>query len=880
MLLGAPAQAQVADVLDSIQNRAEEIHYTFQDELLKSTRSETQDLSDLAPLMAFLMVINIFSILYRSGPDKLLVEMSKMAVWSFIALCIMGGSFYKSTGIANMFSINTTVCGKEFVSAGGSSLDRDVLNYFKYAADELACGLFKEDVNRKYNQAITDMFTVTGMALSFPEQCLQLIKDRDASSGDQSVLNCVRNHKKVEAEKSVAEVCTGSGWFPVSCYLGKIVDMFTFSTKFWTSIIIVILQAFVQIIQFLILFSVMIGIAGSLLFLKLISPFLVMDSVRGRVLSACKVPLAVSLYGFTHKLLMYFLAGLMDSITNASLVAYAKFGVAAEVDGIMYVYLLITFACISMLVMQIVAIMKVPSMAKMLVDLSLEQLVNVGGQMLEAAFGMAKSVGLTAATAGAAVATGGAALAAGAKGALSGGAGALGRFGDTQRTGGQNNSSPMVNAGTGRTRYPTGQGFQYSSSSIGSGSRMMPSDTSSGDKKESALQGSTTTQKSDSGIPVKKENKQNNAPAEDTAKPTSEPKPTKPNGGSDDGGGDGIKNKNNSSVSLPVAKDAKDAGVEKVNNETVSSEMNATTSSDNSTESSAGVVANSRSRKGSSKKAVKGEELIKAQTFAEHEALSEQRNKKDSDKISKKKQVEDKLYGAFGSAKGRKELAKAVLSGTGSFIGSVMQSAMKGPGSELDVTGSITKGLAPVKNSFEESGKRYAEFREGVEGEERTRSQNVESGLESINTTESFRNSVLTTDEYTDLMNNLDGISAGVTDEETRQATLRKIEAGIKAPTPEMDEQLLKKHNEALEANAEYMSEKNQISDNSTKFVEGIQYFASKEELTNREVAALNKLLKSPINQEALEVYTQHKERLEILMRSQLLKQANVKVKK
>jgi hypothetical protein len=398
MITPFTVHAQAANFVGNlIQDRSEKIQDTFQQALFAATKSDVvDDMSALLPLMGFLMLVNIFSTLYKSGADKLLIEMSKMAFWALIAGGIMGGATYKSLGTASMFSVHKNICGTEFNYDGGVSLDRDVFNFMKYSADDFACTLYNGNVNHQYNLAVSNMFSILTDFRKFPTKCMAIAGTAGSGGDTQAILDCV---KQLQQNPETMKDKCGTGITAAACYLAQIVGMISsFGITAVVDLFLMLIQIAVQTIQFIMMFAMIIGVGGSLLMLKLISPFLVMENVRGRVLQACKVPLAVAFFGFTQKTLLYFITGLMNAVTTAALICFAKFASGGDVDGLVVVYLMVAMACLALMAMQIVVILKVPKFSLMIVNLSLHELVNIGGEMLKAGFGMSTAAGFAIAT--------------------------------------------------------------------------------------------------------------------------------------------------------------------------------------------------------------------------------------------------------------------------------------------------------------------------------------------------------------------------------------------------------------------------------------------------------------------------------------------------
>jgi hypothetical protein len=923
-----------------IQQQTQGIQESFQDELFKASKNTNQDLSALIPLMAVLMVINIFSSLYKGGPDRVLIDMAKMSFWAFIAACVMGGSFYATTGIGRMFSINTTVCNKEYVYNGGGSLDRDLINFFKYSTDELACGLYGADVNTQYNKAVADLFSIVGDLNSMPDKCMALAKNATTAQDSAAIVNCIREYK-VEKDAASTAQCSAGGWSGVQCSLQQLIDFVLSlnSPVTYVKMILFLVEMFVQVVQFLLMFAMIIGIAGSLLMFKLISPFFVLEDVRGRVLSAAKVPLAVALYGFTQKTLLFFLTGLIGSVRDASLVSVAKYiqgGALINAGGILYIFLMVSFACIAILVMQIVIIMKVPKLSLALVNLSLQELVNVGGEMIKAAFGAIGAVAATGVGAGALMAARvGTGAAAGAAGSAFGGAsnglrGMLGsRFGMNRPGGGSSPGSPTGggNGGQGgaaalQLPSSTGPGAQSptepSLSVVPSApnNTQYPSDTSIPQKKDAA-----TPSESGSAAKVIEINSPkvvvnhgglvNHVPSAVESKPTpggpisagtpsesaaeSAGVSTSPTGAAAPVGvGMSVPGGVPASTDAPVSVSDGDLPLPDNSNAPTNPESTSPVrahararraskaASDSAKSSSSGQKSSTEEQK---------EELSQATTLEEYESI---KNKHEGDKskgAQQKRKFNDSVKGAFGSSAGRKALALSAMSAGANFASSIMSSALEGPGSELNVTGAIREGSLPMESALADGEKRYSEFRNMVEGKEKaskegaikaerdaaapTRERNAltEESLSKADESVERNADLMTSEEIEKRMSDLDGVIAQVLDEQSQEDILK----AASHPALRDHAEFQAKYELALSSNAEFKAKAEEINENSKLFIETLNFMVGRDSLSANDVKNLAGVLALSVNGSAMDLYDKHRTRLQSLMRAQNLGDLNKK---
>lgn len=907
------ASAWQGAVADAVQQRSELIQNTFEQALFAASKdASVDDMSSLTQLMGFLMVLNIFMTLYKKGPDQLLLEMAKMAVWSFFALCIMGGSFYSSTGLGKMFAVSKNICGTNFEYRGGISLDRDLLNFVKHTADDLACALYQEDVNSKYNIAVSNMFIMLTNINSVPEMC----KANLEKGNYDSLVSCIREfNSKSNIEKAKSQC--GTGISDVTCYLGQFINMIRgFGVKVIIEIILIIVQILVQVVQYLLMFVMIIGISGSLLMLKLISPFLVLESVRSKVLHACKVPLAIAFYSFTQKTMLFFITGLLVAITDASLICFAKF--AGQADGIIAVYLIVSVAALAALTMQIIIILKVPKFSLMLVNLSLQEFVNISGEMLKAAFGMsmtaAAAVAGAAATAGVgALAAGGGAAASGLGGLAKAGGGAVSGGGRMMGMGfgpggpkipgglgGGGASSSMISRGA-RGQVPPyvprqggglfGSSMTNPQSPTGGGAAVVPGQIpaitvqSQPASNNSFMRPSKATSKGPK-IRVSKARKSSRATLDTPSSESGSEDPnlesqdieTQPTESISDEGSEinpVLENLGNTTSPDSEPLQGKTAGTKRsINND----------ESEIPQSSSPTTPVNPRARRQRNQvrdfEEVQDSALQSAQTFKEFNAAKDRFNKQDSPGLAQQKRVEDAIYGTFGTKQGRAQLRKKVVSGGAKVLRQVIMDAFSAtPGNEMTL-GGFTAGNSDFKSAFQNEGtERYKEFRETIENEERKRQELAESGIESINESEAIPNTIMSDVEYDKMMSDLDGVIIGGADEKTRKGLIKKIGGGMQTSDAAKAKAMMDKYQLAAQKNSEFKEERVELLENSQEFIRVVSTMIRKTELSNDDIANLQEVLSMPINKRAISYYTENKDRLMELMKARLNKMANVRVK-
>lgn len=309
-----------------------------------------------------------------------------------------------------------------FLSSSGGTLDIAVFNYAKKTFDDI--GRHMSDSKggpralEKYTLALNDVMGIFSNAVM---KC------------DPSDAKCIQEQVvgKVDS-RTVDEPPKDDSWFknPLTAIASMISDVITWAKSVATNplmllfpIFMVIIQVLRGVIEMFMLITFGMITAISLMLTKALCPLMVLPAYRDKIISMFRTTLSTSLYGFVSHLILW----LSIIITESLYMTTGKFFISqlqspSLGSGPAIYFLVITnfFSSLVILSMQAAAIAKIPKICKQIMNLSIDEIVNLGDTLLQAGMGFAKLAG--ALTVG--VATGGAALAAGGLSAAGAAAGA------------------------------------------------------------------------------------------------------------------------------------------------------------------------------------------------------------------------------------------------------------------------------------------------------------------------------------------------------------------------------------------------------------------------------------------------------------------------
>jgi hypothetical protein len=393
-------------------------------------------------LFGIMTAIAFFQIVYRSyGTNGFLLQWIKTIVYMLIGLSILGGIQY-TTFFPNLTSgITVKVPGK-------ITLDTAVYFWLGSQFDALGDAFDAVGGPDKYQTAMFDLMDKMRQLEAALIQCnpgqVQCFSDRlktakssdpAADTGNQSAYDASTNIKKdpnIPQEAQGGNVVTRTLNSSVLSALQPVRDAIAAFQELWGNIwpipfiLIKGLVWFLNIVRsFLNYFTLIVYAlitAISLLFCKVITVFIVLPDFRGKVWSAYKMPLSTTMYGFLTSFIISMSTVIITGIDQATvntILTMASTGNAGPgtVINVLFADLL---AISSILLIQIIAMSKVPGLARNLWNLSLQEVADFGKTLIEAGFGVMKTVAGAGVAIGAAALTGGAALA----GGLASGAGA------------------------------------------------------------------------------------------------------------------------------------------------------------------------------------------------------------------------------------------------------------------------------------------------------------------------------------------------------------------------------------------------------------------------------------------------------------------------
>lgn len=341
-------------------------------------------------MLGMCMAIAFFQSVLRDE-RSMLVEWTKIVIASWFAMAILGGVDYKNVyGLKSLGNVPAEYQVK--TTRTKPTLERAMFNFLSWKFDTLGKAIILDNNGQEgsLSKEITELATIQDRLADAVLDC----QPHDTG--------CLRNklsgvETEVQAEKD--EIPSGFGAIPwvigkVSAFMAKI-----YNPAYWVfPILTFILELVRGFVNMFVLVTFGIIAAMSLFFLKILSVFMVIPSYRGRVLGMWKTAMAASMYGFAMNLVIWISVIItkalneatvnivIKSLTNSSM-GGSSATMAAEITTMMMANFLTAFVIMAM---QIVALAKVPSLCNKLMNLSLEEIVNIGETLVSAGLGIAK----------------------------------------------------------------------------------------------------------------------------------------------------------------------------------------------------------------------------------------------------------------------------------------------------------------------------------------------------------------------------------------------------------------------------------------------------------------------------------------------------------
>jgi hypothetical protein len=380
-------------------------------------------------LFGICVIISMFQIISRYyGSPQFLVEWAKWAVAMMIGLMILGGVSY--TGF---FPYTPTLSSGQQVP-GPATLDKAVFFYCSKQFNALASAVESiggpDDYAYQMNQLLNTLQEFEHTILycgatdkSCYQKAFNVIKTSTPGDGVATakvapgqVVSTINTSEIADTSTKASLPGTGFGAM-ISFFVGVSRSLAEFVAQI-VPIPFLLIRISVWVLDLvrmflnyftLITYALISGIA--LLFAKLFTVFIVMPDQRGRLFQAYKVPLSATMYGFLTALITA-LASVIIKAVNAATMTTIMASVGAsgmDTSGVIAILFGNSLAICSMLVIQIMAMSKIPGFARQLWNLSFEEIINFGRSVIEAGLGVMK-VAAMAGIAGVGAIAGGAAM--------------------------------------------------------------------------------------------------------------------------------------------------------------------------------------------------------------------------------------------------------------------------------------------------------------------------------------------------------------------------------------------------------------------------------------------------------------------------------------
>lgn len=423
-------------------------------------------------LLAFCMAIAFFQSVLRDE-KSMLVEWTKIIIASWFCLAILGGVNATKVPVFSSMA-NSLPQDYKVKSRTTPTLERIVFNWMAWKFDQLGEAIMNDGTNSSFTEEVTKLVTIQDrLAVAIMNCDMSNAKClRKYLTGDKDPATVQQEAKNEDSSWSILP----KGVDMLANYASMVVEFIQKMSNpaYWLfPILIWLLDIARAFINFFVLLTFGIMAALSLFMIKVLCVLMVIPSYRGRVIGMFKMTLSASMYGFAMNLMLWISLIITKALNEATAniiinrltsPSSSAAGFAGEMGTLMMANFLTSFV---IMVMQIVAMAKVPKFTRNLMNLSLDEIVNIGETLFTASLGMAKiAAGVAAGVGGMALgAVGGAALgAATGKGVGAAGTSAGNMFkgllggsgGDGPTDVGGGSSAPLRPGGGGGSRMASG----------------------------------------------------------------------------------------------------------------------------------------------------------------------------------------------------------------------------------------------------------------------------------------------------------------------------------------------------------------------------------------------------------------------------------------
>ena len=348
-------------------------------------------------LLGICLAVAFFQSILKGDEKALLVEWVKIVLAAWFAFAILGGVDYRNVpALSSLDNVPEQYRSK----SSKPSLERAIFNNLSYRFDAIGHALKANLGGKTIGTATQNLAAIQGrMALSM---LYCNVKDKDC------IVQYVNGDLKTPTQKAAE-----SGGFTVNiaAYLEeKFTSWFALLTNpaaILFPLINWILEVVRGFVNQFVLLTFGLTAAISLLLLKVLSVFVVIPNYRKKVLDMWKDTMAITLFGFVMNLIIWLSVIVTEAISNATtLMIIQKIeSLSLSAMGDIYMILISNYlTAFVLLFMQIVAFTKIPSICKSIMNLSLNEIVNIGEMLVTSALGAAKfaaQIGLVATGAGA-----------------------------------------------------------------------------------------------------------------------------------------------------------------------------------------------------------------------------------------------------------------------------------------------------------------------------------------------------------------------------------------------------------------------------------------------------------------------------------------------
>lgn len=318
----------------------------------------------------------------HGGSNSFLLEWSKLVFYMYVVLAILGKVSVTSFLPLPQYALDPLPGTK-----GTATLDVAIYRIAQREFNSIA-----EDISKDFNEDSLTNAADIAVKVSFGmlKGAINCDSKQPATYGscfNSYIVESKADEAKREAdeEKNRESSSVSAADFLLNFGANFFASYYQIIITFLVKAAIWILLLLRTMVNYLLLFSSIFITLISFFFIKFFAPFLLLDSYRGRVISAMKIPISTALYGLMSSIVIALSTAVLASVNSATkmIVVGRLTSGGIPVSEILQVMMGNFAILFIVLLFQIIAMSKIPTWSKSLMDLSINTFVDLSESLVE-----------------------------------------------------------------------------------------------------------------------------------------------------------------------------------------------------------------------------------------------------------------------------------------------------------------------------------------------------------------------------------------------------------------------------------------------------------------------------------------------------------------